>query len=343
MERQVRLSFTRASQMAASAASEAEPSKRDQKTLESKALLEKAINLLQTTRAQRASPRDKSNNAPELLVIAAETCLVCSEISKARSLSSTYFAQMNSSSSSPDQFTVRALFVMAKTVSILSPETPLPVDASQPADRSMPTINGAEAVRRILRSTKYLIKAIAISQTNPVYNFLIYNASVHYWNITRPLMRAETFKFLAPTLTTVCDALDAVDDEDNNWRIQLNQALCKSLDEAGEYSAAAARVSSTVALAKQFLSTATEACDSAQADYLAAESETKRIMKLLRSLSGEDDQADEDLDEEEKVRIAIREEEKKEASLTNNPNSLHPFPPRRSLPLPHLALMMGTS
>ena len=162
-------------------------------------------------------------------------------------------------------------------------------------------------VRRILRSAKYLIKAMEIAKTNPNYNFIIYNSSVHYWNIARPLMKRGSFKFLEPSLTTMCDALNAIEDSDIRWRIQLNQALVKSFDEAEKYSSAAARVSSIVLMAKQLLDNATSEKVEAHEGFLQAEENTKRIIKLIRSKTGEDDKTYEGQVEEQ-------EEEKKSAS-----------------------------
>ena len=114
-ERQIRLAFASASSTALSASSESEPSKRDEKTVLSKSMLNKAIDLLSKSRGQRSSTKTFLPTLdPELLVIAAETCLKCSEFVKAREIAVTYFKQMNSSRCSPDQFYCRALFVMAK-------------------------------------------------------------------------------------------------------------------------------------------------------------------------------------------------------------------------------------
>ena len=53
------------------------------------------------------------------------------------------------------------------------------------------------------------------------YHFLVYNASVLYWQFCRPFLKPNYKRFLAKTLHQVVKALDDIDDEDYEWRAQL--------------------------------------------------------------------------------------------------------------------------
>ncbi|GMH80291.1 hypothetical protein TrST_g6381 [Triparma strigata] len=326
MERQIRLAFKRATDTAVQATREAEPSKRDEATAHSKTLLAKAIKMLQTARIQQSTPTPGlPSTAPELLVIGAETALTCNEHKSAQQLAEEFFMQVNNT---PDQFTCRALFIRAKTEAFLPPTVPPPISAAKPADTSLPTVNGAEALRRTLRAVGFILEAIEIAKSNPAYNFVIYNASVHYWNVARPAMRKGSFKYLSKSLEAIFDALAEVNDEDLRWRIQIGCALVNALDEAGEFSAAAQRITATVEIAREFLSKADSDVSSSLEDFNAKEAETKRVMKLLRSAQGEEDEDDEE-EEEKKSNAAsprggdVEEEQEEPLSFEELSELLH--------------------
>ncbi len=48
----------------------------------------------------------------------------------------------------------------------------------------------------------------------------MYNASVYYWKVARPLMRRGTFRFGVESLTRVVLSLEDVADKDVGWRIR---------------------------------------------------------------------------------------------------------------------------
>ena len=52
-------------------------------------------------------------------------------------------------------------------------------------------------------------------------HYLVFNASVTYWQFCRPLMRLKWRHQLISSLQQVIQALDDVNDEDHNWRAEL--------------------------------------------------------------------------------------------------------------------------
>jgi hypothetical protein len=65
---------------------------------------------------------------------------------------------------------------------------------------------------QILTSVSFLLSSLAICDETPVslsrYSFLIYNASVHYWNIVRPLLRDGTRAPLLESISRVVATLE---------------------------------------------------------------------------------------------------------------------------------------
>ncbi len=53
------------------------------------------------------------------------------------------------------------------------------------------------------------------------YHFLVYNASVLYWQFCRIFLKPNYKRFLAKSLHQVVKALDDMNDEDHEWRAQL--------------------------------------------------------------------------------------------------------------------------
>jgi len=198
-------------------------------------LLRAAIALLTKCRVQTVSAEGGFElKSPELLCICAESCLDCNQVTQAKESAMQYFQQIQNSEISADQYQIRALFVMARCEVLSSPETPPPLGTTSfPADSPVTSINGAEEIRRVLRATKYITRAVDVALTNN-YKFLIYNASVIFWNVCRLAMRSGARKYLFPSLSKICDSLNEINDQDWRWRIQLNSELANSLDEAGE-------------------------------------------------------------------------------------------------------------
>jgi len=82
------------------------------------------------------------------------------------------------------------------------------------------------------------------------YGFLVYNASVHLWNIVRPLMRPGSSRTLVPLYTKVVEALQTVDSDNYAWRVRSAFNLCRCLDDEGKPEEGLKFVEAAKALAK---------------------------------------------------------------------------------------------
>uniref|UniRef100_A0A8D0KYF1 Cilia and flagella associated protein 46 n=1 Tax=Strix occidentalis caurina TaxID=311401 RepID=A0A8D0KYF1_STROC len=80
----------------------------------------------------------------------------------------------------------------------------------------------------------------------PRYYFLIYNASVLYWQLVRPYLKPGFRYCLIPSLSQIVKALNQTEEQDNEWRAELmiNLLECfldaSKLKEAREFSSTAA-------------------------------------------------------------------------------------------------------
>ena len=71
----------------------------------------------------------------------------------------------------------------------------------------------ADYPEQLEKAIIYLIKAINMSKENPRYHFLVYNASVLYWQFCRPFLKPNYRQYLARSLHQVVKALDDIDDQ----------------------------------------------------------------------------------------------------------------------------------
>eukprot|EP00698_Gefionella_okellyi_P006460 TRINITY_DN1579_c1_g1_i1.p1 TRINITY_DN1579_c1_g1~~TRINITY_DN1579_c1_g1_i1.p1 ORF type:complete len:2326 (-),score=648.42 TRINITY_DN1579_c1_g1_i1:972-7490(-) len=78
------------------------------------------------------------------------------------------------------------------------------------------------------------MKALDIAKSDKRYQFLVYNASVLYWQLARPLMRAGSRQHLLPSLEAFNKALDDSQEADMTWRTQLAVGLAFAQDDAGK-------------------------------------------------------------------------------------------------------------
>lgn len=53
------------------------------------------------------------------------------------------------------------------------------------------------------------------------YHFLVYNASLLYWQTVRPFVKSGSRHLLTISLASVVKALDETDDDDKDWRADL--------------------------------------------------------------------------------------------------------------------------
>ncbi|KAM9285779.1 cilia- and flagella-associated protein 46 [Morus bassanus] len=92
----------------------------------------------------------------------------------------------------------------------------------------------------------FFMKAIDFATHDRSYYFLIYNASVLYWQLVRPYLKPGFRYCLIPSLSQIVKALNQTEEQDNEWRAELmiNLLECfldaSKLKEAKEFSSTAA-------------------------------------------------------------------------------------------------------
>ncbi|XP_035825239.1 cilia- and flagella-associated protein 46 [Aplysia californica] len=83
----------------------------------------------------------------------------------------------------------------------------------------------ANSAEQLEKAVVYILKAISFAKKTPRYHFLVYNASVIYWQFCRPFLKPGFRQYLARSLHQVVKALDDIEDKDYEWRAQLMIAL----------------------------------------------------------------------------------------------------------------------
>jgi tetratricopeptide (TPR) repeat protein len=89
-----------------------------------------------------------------------------------------------------------------------------------------------------------------------MYDFLVYNASVHYWTVARPLMRKAAYRFTIMSMAKMVAALQEIQESYMHepkfivWRIRFLISLANAYDDADEPSNSAQAVVDAVALSK---------------------------------------------------------------------------------------------
>nr|XP_033798267.1 cilia- and flagella-associated protein 46 isoform X7 [Geotrypetes seraphini] len=79
------------------------------------------------------------------------------------------------------------------------------------------------------KSSMFFLKAAEFAKPQPRYHFLIYNASILYWQSTRPFLRPGYRHLLIPSLSQILKALEEIQEEDHDWRAMLMIELLECL------------------------------------------------------------------------------------------------------------------
>ncbi|KAI9987830.1 hypothetical protein PInf_023874 [Phytophthora infestans] len=167
-------------------------------------------------------------NLPELLVLTAEAAVLQGDFHTALKSIEWFFSECQLK----NQFYCRAQFVRAHCESY---------DAE--AD------TGVTKLKKVLDAIHFVLAVIPIAMDTlkrPVYDFLVYNASVTYWQIARQLMKQSTFQFLVPSLTNIIDALKLTAESDVAWLLRLQLALVYAQLDANQLSNAAKAINDVV-------------------------------------------------------------------------------------------------
>ncbi|XP_052099636.1 cilia- and flagella-associated protein 46-like isoform X4 [Mytilus californianus] len=170
--------------------------------------LHQAYSLLRNVAESKPAIDAPESFGPDLYVICAETAFQNGLTEMARECLKMYFMKPPPG----NQFLCRAYLCQAQLLA--------PKEANDP--------------EQLEKAVVYLIKAINFAKNNPRYHFLVYNASVIYWQFCRPFLKPRYRQYLAHSLHQVVKALDDIDDQDFEWRAQLMIALIECHLDAGK-------------------------------------------------------------------------------------------------------------
>ncbi|KAG7376312.1 hypothetical protein PHYPSEUDO_013774 [Phytophthora pseudosyringae] len=167
-------------------------------------------------------------NLPELLVLTAEAAIFQGDFQTASKSVEAFFSECRLK----NQFYCRAQFVHAHCGSHAAQST-----------------TGVTKLKTVLNAIHFILAVIPIAtdtRKRPMYDFLVYNASVTYWQIARQLMKQSTFQFLVPSLTKVIDALKLTAESDVAWLLRLQIALVYAQVDANQLVDAAKTINDVV-------------------------------------------------------------------------------------------------
>ncbi|XP_062851474.1 cilia- and flagella-associated protein 46 [Trichomycterus rosablanca] len=94
-------------------------------------------------------------------------------------------------------------------------------------------------VEDLEKAVMYYLKAIEVSKGKPRYHFLVFNASLLYFQTIQVFLRPGRWQFLVPSLSQVLSALQEVQDPDLAWRAELMILYVDCLLDAGKKTEAA--------------------------------------------------------------------------------------------------------
>uniref|UniRef100_G1LVL0 Cilia- and flagella-associated protein 46 n=2 Tax=Ailuropoda melanoleuca TaxID=9646 RepID=G1LVL0_AILME len=86
--------------------------------------------------------------------------------------------------------------------------------------------------------TQYM-KAINFAKGEPRYYFLVYNASVLYWQMVRPFLKPGYHRHVISSLSQIVHVLNQTEEEDKEWRAELMLELLDCYLQAGKKEEAA--------------------------------------------------------------------------------------------------------
>ncbi|KAM4636947.1 cilia- and flagella-associated protein 46 [Discoglossus pictus] len=94
-------------------------------------------------------------------------------------------------------------------------------------------------VDELEKSVAFYLKAIDFAKKQQRYYFLVYNASLLYWQMARPFLKPGSRHILIPSLRMVVKALDEINDPDATWTADLMLELLECLLDAQKMKEAA--------------------------------------------------------------------------------------------------------
>ncbi|KAF0699363.1 Aste57867_10079 [Aphanomyces stellatus] len=163
-----------------------------------------------------------------------------------------------------DQFYCRVLFVRAKCLA-----------------ENAKAMQGQACVAQLQYAIHWILQAVKLAlepTSRPHYDFLVYNASVTYWHVARPLMRPGSARHLVESMQAILDGLKAVNDADKAWMIRFELTLASAYEDENQLSKAGKVINEAVDHVLALLPKTPEAAATAPAD--AALFEEASIMQV---------------------------------------------------------------
>ncbi|RHY31090.1 hypothetical protein DYB32_003765 [Aphanomyces invadans] len=118
------------------------------------------------------------------------------------------------------------------------------------------------AIHWILQAIK-----LALEPTSrPHYDFLVYNATVTYWHVARPLLRPGSARHLVESMQTMLDSLKAINETDKAWIVRYEIALATSYEDDNQLAKAAKLINDAADHALALVASA-KASDAAAVDF----------------------------------------------------------------------------
>ncbi|XP_078788201.1 cilia- and flagella-associated protein 46 isoform X5 [Oryzias latipes] len=160
----------------------------------------------------------------DLYVVCAEVALQLGCVDTSTECLKTYF----NGNPPPSQFLSRAFLCQGQL-------QPLPIAGSVVRTVTQTHSTEEDAEEAVI----CFLKAIEISKMEARCHFMVFNASVLYFQKVRPLLQPGWFRFLVPSLKVVVQSLEEVDDKDHSWRAELMILLVECFVDSGQLEDAA--------------------------------------------------------------------------------------------------------
>ncbi|XP_018080698.1 cilia- and flagella-associated protein 46 isoform X1 [Xenopus laevis] len=172
----------------------------------------KAYRLIKSASAGKATDVPE-NFSPDLYVLCAEQALQLGNLAESKDCLQLYFK----SNPPQNQFFGRSYLCKAQ----------------------LHTPQSAKDVDQLEKSVVYYLKAIDFGKQQKRYYFLVFNASVIYWQMVQPFLKPGSRHLLISSLSSVVKALTEIDETDHAWRAQLMMELLECLLDAQKMKEAA--------------------------------------------------------------------------------------------------------
>ncbi|RLN14364.1 hypothetical protein BBJ28_00021134, partial [Nothophytophthora sp. Chile5] len=155
-------------------------------------------------------------NLPELLVLTAEAAIFQTDFATASQSVEWFFSECQLKNQVKNSY--KHVLELLERLILTRKRYVLPSFTAAPSS----------FLKKVLNAIHFILSVLPIAtdaKKRPTYDFLVYNASVTYWQISRQLMKPSTFQFLVSSLLKIIEALKLIGEADVAWLIRLQLAL----------------------------------------------------------------------------------------------------------------------